>query len=156
MQNQGLNKPPKSFLAPPQGVFVPPGFKDERTVNNSTVKEYFRLKGFKPTHDFVLIETIYDYRPPEDVEIAIPDAIKNQQQTSKVIAVGDGGRMPNGEMNYPCCKVGDLVFVAKGQYEVLKTEDAPGREFKLIHDSRILGIFSSEPDTSKVLDTTEP
>lgn len=151
MQNQGLLKTP----APPQ-LFVPPHVAQQREVNHSTVKEFFRLKGFKPTHDFVLIETIYDYRPPEDVQIAIPDAVKNQQQTSRVIAVGPGGRMPNGEMNYPCCKVGDLVFVAKGNYEILKTEDAPGREFKLVHDSRIVGIFASKPDVTQALETTEP
>lgn len=159
MQTNGLTKSP-NLISPPVGVFVPPGFKDERKATHSTVKEYFRLKGFKPTHDFILVETIFDYRPPEDVEIAIPDSIKNQQQTSRVIAVGPGGRMPNGEINYPCCKEGDLVFVSKGNYEVLKTEDAPGREFKLIHDSRILGIFSNEdsekPSTAQPLETTEP
>lgn len=152
MQTNGLDgKNPSPLILPGSNLIVPKKVADERNVQNSTLKEYFRLEGFEPTHDFVLIETIFDYRPPEDVKIAIPDAIKNQQQTSKVIAVGKGGRMPNGEMNYPCCEVGDLVFVAKGQYEVFKTEDAPGREFKLIHDSRILGIFRQ-----KKAETTEP
>ena len=156
MQTHGLDGgKPSNLILPGTNLIVPKKVADDRNVQNATVKEYFRLEGFKPTHDFVLVETLYDYRPPEDVEIHIPSAIKNQQHTAKVIAVGDGGMMPNGVKNYCCCNVGDLVFVAKGNYPVFKeVEDAPGREFKLVHDSGILGIFHQKK--AEPLETTEP
>lgn len=143
MTNQGFLK--TGNPQQPAALFVPNHVAQQREVNHSTVKDYFRLQGFEPTHDFILIETLYDYRPPEDVTIEIPQDVKDRQQTSKVIAVGKGGRMPNGEMNKPCCEPGDLVWVAKGNYSVLKTDDAPGREFKLVHDSHIMGIFRQTP-----------
>lgn len=154
MQNQGFHKSKdSSLILPGQNLVVPKAVAEQRSVTNSTSKTFFRLKGFKPTHDFVLLETIYDYQCPEDLDIKIPDAVKNRQNTSRVIAVGDGGMMPNGTVNKPCCKPGDLVFVATGNYPVLTTSDAPGREFKLVHDSSIFGIFSTE---FQPLETTEP
>jgi co-chaperonin GroES (HSP10) len=161
MQNQGFLPDKGPLVFPEKKLVVPKKLADERNVEHSVSKQFFRLKGFRPTHDFVLLETLYDYQPPDDVTIHIPQAIKNKQNTSRVIAVGDGGMMPNGVINKPCCKAGDLVFVATGNYPVLTTSDAPDREFKLVHDSAILGIFGTESESASTnssapLDTTEP
>lgn len=127
------------------GIFVPEHLKQAQ-VNHSKVKTFFTLKGFEPTHDFILLETLMDYQPPDDVKLEIPQSIVDKQQTCRVIAVGPGGRMPNGEINMPCCRPGDLVFVAPGNYNILTTKDAPGRQFQLVHDSSILGIFRNQSE----------
>lgn len=146
MQNQGFLPDKGPLVFPDKKLVVPKKLADERNVEHSTVKTFFKLKGFLPNHDFVLLETIYDYQPEEESKVVIPDEVRNRQKTCKVIAVGKGGMMPNGNINVPQVKKGDYVFAQTGKYEKLTTSDAPGREFQLVHDSAILGIFGQDDD----------
>lgn len=147
MQTQGFGPKQNSpLILPGANLVVPKAVADQRNVEHSTVKTFFRLKGFLPNHDFVLVETIYDYQPEEPSQVVIPDEVKNRQKTCKVIAVGKGGMMPNGNVNVPAVKKGDYVFCQTGKFEKLTAADAPGREFQLVHDSAILGIFGQNDD----------
>lgn len=146
MQNHGLGPKPSPIFIPGQNLVVPKNVADQRNVEHSTAKTFFKLKGFLPNHDFVLVETIYDYQPEEPSQVIIPDEVKNRQKTCKVIAVGKGGMMPNGNVNVPTVQKGNYVLCQTGKFEKLTAADAPGREFQLVHDSAILGIFGQDTD----------
>lgn len=91
----------------------------------------------KPLGDRVVVE-------PQQAEektaggILLPDAAQEKPLMGKVIAVGSGKMLKNGERAEMSVKVGDIV--AFGQYggSDIKVE---GKDYKILHEMDILGVI---------------
>lgn len=91
----------------------------------------------KPLGDRVIIEPAV----AEEVSsggIILPDAAKEKPLMGKVIGVGAGKMLKNGEIAEMSVKVGDVV--AYGQYSGTEIK-INGKELKIMHESDILGVI---------------
>jgi chaperonin GroES len=71
--------------------------------------------------------------------IVLPDTAKEKPQTGKVLAVGSGKIMDNGQRVTPDVKVGDKVLFAKYAGTEVKLD---GEEYMVLKESDILAIVS--------------
>ena len=70
--------------------------------------------------------------------IIIPDSAKEKPMEGKVIAVGNGKVLDNGERSVPEVKAGDLVLFSKYAGTEVKIE---GEEHLIMREDDILGII---------------
>ena len=88
----------------------------------------------KPLDDRVVVE-------PSEAEdktaggIVLPDTAKEKPQQGKVIAVGAGKLLDNGERSAPQVKVGDIVLVSKYGGDEITVD---GKELKILRESDIM------------------
>ncbi len=91
---------------------------------------------FKPLGDRVLVKPT----PREEVTkggIVLPDTAKEKPQEGKVLAVGSGRRLDNGEMVPLEVKVGDKVLYAKYAGTEIKLEN---EDHLILRESDLLAI----------------
>ena len=91
---------------------------------------------FRPLHDRVLIKRI-----EEEVTqggIVIPDNAKEKPIRGKVIAVGKGKMLDNGELSKLDVQVGNIVMFGKYAGTEIKIE---GEEYVVMREDDIMGII---------------
>ena len=90
----------------------------------------------KPLADRVLVEPMAAETKTAS-GIIIPDNAKEKPQKGKVIAVGNGRVLDNGDVRALEVKAGDTMLF--GSY-VEKTEKIEGQEYLIMREDNILGI----------------
>ncbi len=91
----------------------------------------------KPLGDRVVIEAL----AKEEVTksgIVLPDTVKEKPQEGKVVAVGTGRTLENGQKVALDVKVGDKVIFSKYAGTEVKVE---GKEYLIINERDILAII---------------
>ena len=93
----------------------------------------------KPLADRVLVEAL------EAVEktsggIVLPESAKEKPQEGKIIAVGKGKVLENGEVRALEVKVGDHVMY--GKYGAQEIVDEKGRELLIMREDDIIAVIS--------------
>ncbi len=91
----------------------------------------------KPLADRILVERLEE---KEQVKggIIIPDTAKEKPQEGKVIAVGSGKRLENGEIKALDVKVGDRILFGKYSGTEIKLDD---KEYLIMREDDVLGIL---------------
>lgn len=90
----------------------------------------------RPLGDRVVVE-------PQSAEektaggIVLPDTAKEKPLMGKVIAVGKGKTLDNGDVAEMSVKKGDVVVYGTYSGSDIKVDD---KELKILHESEILGI----------------
>ena len=91
----------------------------------------------RPLHDRILVKRIEE----EEVRrsgIIIPDTAKEKPQEGKVIAVGSGKLLENGQRVAVDVKAGDRVLFGKYSGSEVKIEDD---DYLILKEEDILGIL---------------
>ncbi len=91
----------------------------------------------RPLHDQVLVKRVEE----EEVHrsgIIIPDTAKEKPQEGKVIAVGSGKLLENGQRVAVDVKTGDRILFRKYSGSEVKIED---EEYLILKEEEILGIL---------------
>jgi chaperonin GroES len=92
---------------------------------------------FRPLHDRVIIKRL-DEQEKTAGGIIIPDTAKEKPQQGKVIAVGNGTTLPNGQIVPLQVKEGDRVLFGKYAGTEVKFGD---EEHLVMREDDILGIL---------------
>ncbi len=91
----------------------------------------------KPLQDRVLLKRL-EVEEKTAGGIIIPDTAKEKPQECRVIAVGPGKILDNGELRKPGVKEGDRVLISKWGGSEVKID---GEEHILIKEDEILAIL---------------
>ena len=93
---------------------------------------------FKPLSDRILVKRI---EPEEEVRggLVIPDTAKEKPQEGKVIAVGDGKVLDNGEKVKMAVKVGQQILFGKFSGTEVNIDD---EEYLILREDDVLGIVT--------------
>lgn len=91
----------------------------------------------RPLHDRVIVERIKEEEKTKG-GIIIPDSAKEKPQEGKVIAVGAGKILENGNKVALDVKVGDKILFGKYAGTEIKIE---GEEFLMMREDDILGVI---------------
>ena len=89
----------------------------------------------RPLDDRVVVKPL-DAEETTPGGIVLPDTAKEKPQTGKIVAVGPGKLMDNGDRAGLSVKVGDTVIYGKYSGTEIKVE---GDELKILRESDILG-----------------
>ncbi len=92
---------------------------------------------FRPLHDRVIVKRL-DEQEKTAGGIIIPDTAKEKPQQGKVIAVGTGTTLKNGETIAPQVKEGDRVLFSKYAGTEVKFGD---EEHLIMREDDILAIL---------------
>ena len=96
------------------------------------------MASLKPLVDKIVVELV-EQEEKTASGIFLPDSAKKKPQEGKVIAVGNGRVLDNGERNTLTVKVGDKVLFSKyGGNEV--TLD--GKEFTILDEDQVYAILN--------------
>jgi chaperonin GroES len=78
--------------------------------------------------------------PEEELRggIVVPDTAKEKPQEGKVIAVGSGKILENGQTLKPCVRKGDRILFGKYSGTEVKLDD---EEYLILREDEILGIL---------------
>ena len=96
------------------------------------------MASIKPLGDKVVVQVV-EQEDKTASGIYLPDTAKKKPQEGKVIAVGNGRVLDNGERNKLSVKVGDRVLFSKyGGNEV--TVD--GQDYTILDEDQIYAILS--------------
>ncbi len=91
----------------------------------------------RPLHDRILVQRLEEEEKTKG-GIIIPDTAKEKPIEGKVIAVGNGKLLENGETRPLEVKVGDRVLFSKYAGTDIKIE---GEEYLIMREDDILGII---------------
>ena len=91
----------------------------------------------RPLGDRIVVEPIEADEVSEG-GIVLPDTAKEKPQRAKVVAVGPGKRLENGNRAEPAVKEGDEVLYGKYSGTEVKIAD---KEYLILRESDILGRF---------------
>ncbi len=92
---------------------------------------------FRPLGDRVLIKVL-EAEEKTKGGIVLPDTAKERPQQGKVIAVGKGKLLENGEVKPLEVKEGDIVVFSKYAGTEVRTKD--GEEYLILREDDILAI----------------
>lgn len=90
----------------------------------------------RPLHDRVLVQRLEDETTSAG-GIVIPDNAKEKPSRGKVLAVGHGKKLDNGETRSLDVKVGDIVLFGKFGHTEIKEN---GEELLMMREDDIMGI----------------
>lgn len=93
----------------------------------------------KPLDDRIVVRPSAQETKTES-GIFLPETSKERPMTGKVIAIGPGKRLDNGERAKPTVKKGDTVVF--GKYAGTEVE-VKGDEHLILRESELLGILDS-------------
>ena len=93
----------------------------------------------KPLHDRVLVERLEDADQKSAGGIIIPDTAREKPQRGKVVAVGEGKILDNGQRQKMDVKKGDLILFGKYSGNEIKIN---GTEYLIMREDDILGIVA--------------
>ncbi len=91
----------------------------------------------KPLQDRVLLKRL-EVEEKTAGGIIIPDTAKEKPQECKVVAVGPGKTLDNGERQKPSVKEGDRVLIGKWGGSEVKID---GEEHIIIKEDEILAVL---------------
>ncbi|KFZ42571.1 co-chaperone GroES [Anoxybacillus flavithermus] len=91
----------------------------------------------KPLGDRIVIELIQTEEKTAS-GIVLPDTAKEKPQEGKVVAVGSGRVLDNGERVAPEVSVGDRIIFSKYAGTEVKYE---GKEYLILRESDILAVI---------------
>lgn len=91
----------------------------------------------KPLADHIVIMPVDDEVKTKS-GIVLPDNVKEKPQQGKVVAVGSGRVLDNGQRVAPEVKEGDLVIFSKYSGDEIKID---GVEYKIVEEKNILAII---------------
>ncbi|OCC16428.1 Heat shock protein 60 family co-chaperone GroES [Dissulfuribacter thermophilus] len=91
----------------------------------------------RPLHDRILVQRLEEEEKTKG-GIIIPDTAKEKPIEGKVIAVGNGKVLENGEVRPLEVKVGDRVLFGKYAGTDIKIE---GEEYLIMREDDILGVI---------------
>jgi chaperonin GroES len=91
----------------------------------------------RPLHDRVLVKRMNEEEKTKG-GIIIPDAAKEKPQQAKVVAVGNGKVMENGEVRPLDVKAGDTILFGKYSGSEVKID---GEEHLILREEDILGVM---------------
>ncbi|KRM69467.1 co-chaperone GroES [Apilactobacillus ozensis] len=91
----------------------------------------------KPLGDRVVIETQYEEEKTVG-GIVLANNAKEKPQTGKVVAVGDGRTLDNGNILKPSVKEGDTILFDK---YAGTSVDYDGKSYLVLHDKDIVAII---------------
>ncbi|HIZ27570.1 MAG TPA: co-chaperone GroES [Candidatus Adamsella sp.] len=91
----------------------------------------------RPLSDKIVVEVI-DETEQTSGGIFIPDSAREKSQKAKVLAVGPGKTLENGQKEEMEVKVGDVVLFAKYGGSDIKVGD---KEYKILSVRDVLGII---------------
>jgi chaperonin GroES len=91
----------------------------------------------RPLHDRVVVKRLEEERKSPG-GIVIPDTATEKPIRGKVVAVGKGKALDNGEVRALDIKVGDQVLIGKYSGSEVKID---GDEFVVLREDDILGVF---------------
>lgn len=91
----------------------------------------------RPLHDRVVVKRVEEERKSPG-GIVIPDTATEKPIRGKVIAVGKGKVLDNGETRALDLKVGDQVLIGKYSGSEVKID---GDEYVVLREEDILGVF---------------
>jgi chaperonin GroES len=95
------------------------------------------MANLKPLGDKVVIEVI-DAEEKTASGIFLPDSAKKRPQEGRVVAVGNGRVLDNGERNQLTVKVGDRVLFSKyGGNEV----SVDGKDYTILDEDQVYAII---------------
>ena len=94
---------------------------------------------FKPLGDRVLVKRTDEEQTTEGGRV-LPGSAAEQPSEGKVLAVGPGKTMDNGEVRAVSVSEGDLVVF--GQYAGSNTVKIDGDELVILNEQDILGVIS--------------
>ena len=92
---------------------------------------------FQPLSDRVIVQPL-EAEEKSAGGILIPDTAKEKPQQGKVLAVGKGKMLDNGQVATPEVKVGDLVLY--GKYSGTEIKDKDGSSIFIVREDEILAI----------------
>ncbi|HNQ47458.1 MAG TPA: co-chaperone GroES [Syntrophorhabdus sp.] len=90
----------------------------------------------KPLQDRIIVKRLEEEEKTKG-GIIIPDAAKEKPQEGKVIAVGDGKILENGQKLALTVKVGDKILFGKYSGTEIKID---GEEHLILREDDVLGI----------------
>lgn len=90
----------------------------------------------KPLQDRIIVKRLEEEEKTKG-GIIIPDAAKEKPQEGKVIAVGDGKILDNGQKIALTVKVGDKILFGKYSGTEIKID---GEEHLILREDDVLGI----------------
>nr|WP_295975154.1 co-chaperone GroES [uncultured Bacillus sp.] len=90
----------------------------------------------KPLGDRIVIELVESEEKTAS-GIVLPDSAKEKPQEGKIIAVGSGRVLENGERLAPEVSVGDRIIFSKYSGTEVKFD---GKEYLILRDSDILAV----------------
>jgi len=90
----------------------------------------------KPLQDRIIVKRLEEEEKTKG-GIIIPDAAKEKPQEGKVIAVGDGKVLENGQKIALTVKVGDKILFGKYSGTEIKID---GEEHLILREDDVLGI----------------
>lgn len=91
----------------------------------------------KPLYDRVLLKRL-EVEEKTAGGIIIPDTAKEKPQECRVIAVGPGKILDNGQVRTPAVKEGDRVLIGKYSGSEIKID---GEEHLIVREDEILAIL---------------
>lgn len=93
----------------------------------------------RPLGDRILIERVTGEEKSAG-GIIIPDSAKEKPQEGKVIAVGNGKTLDNGQVKAVDVKVGDRILFSKYSGSDVKVS---GDEYLIIREDDVLGVVQN-------------
>ena len=96
------------------------------------------MSNLKPLGDKVVVQVMEQ----EDMTtggIYLPDAAKKKPQTGKIIAIGNGRTLDNGDRNSLTVKVGDSVLFSKYGGNEVTVEN---QEYTILDEDQIFAILN--------------
>lgn len=101
---------------------------------------------FQPLHDRILVKR----DDPHEVSkggILLPQNAQDVPVKGTVVAVGRGRKNPNGTITSLDVKEGDRILFGKFSGSMVKLEAGDEKEFLVLREDEVMGIFgSNEPD----------
>ena len=91
----------------------------------------------RPLHDRILVQRIEEEQRTES-GIIIPDTAKEKPIMGKVIAVGDGRLLDNGQRQPLTVKEGDKILFSKSAGTEIKIK---GEEYLIMREDDVLAII---------------
>ncbi|MCX7704247.1 MAG: co-chaperone GroES [Planctomycetota bacterium] len=91
----------------------------------------------RPLDDYVVIKVMEEEERTEG-GIVLPDTAKEKPQKGKVVAVGPGKLLKNGERAKMSVKVGDVVLFGKYAGSEVRLGD---EEYQIMHETEVLAVL---------------
>ncbi len=91
----------------------------------------------RPLHDRVVVSRLEDERTTAG-GIVIPDSAAEKPMRGKVVAIGTGKRLDNGDICALAVKVGDVVLFGKYSGTEVKVN---GQELVVMREDDIMGVI---------------
>lgn len=91
----------------------------------------------RPLYDRLVVERLEEELSTTKGGIFIPDTAKEKPMQGKVVAIGEGKRLDNGEICALAVKVGDVVLFGKYSGTEVKLD---GKELVVMREDDIMGV----------------